>query len=52
VTPAPNYIAVAERWVAALRSAYEGREGTAEALERAAAEIDELMGEQRDAHSA
>jgi multiple sugar transport system substrate-binding protein len=52
VTPAPNYIAVAERWVAALRSAYEGREGTAEALERAAAEIDELMGEQRDAHPA
>jgi ABC-type glycerol-3-phosphate transport system substrate-binding protein len=47
VTPAPNYIAIAERWVAALRSAYSGNEGTAEALERAAADIDELMSGQR-----
>ena len=47
VTPAPNYIAIAERWVAALRSAYAGSEGTAEALERAAADIDELMSGQR-----
>ena len=49
VTPATNYIAIAERWVAALRAAYAGTEGTAEALERAAADIDELMREQRDA---
>lgn len=47
MTPAPNYIAIAERWVAALRSAYAGSEGTAEALERAAADIDELMSGQR-----
>ncbi len=42
VTPATNYIAIAERWVRALRSAYTGTEGVAEALERAAADIDEL----------
>jgi multiple sugar transport system substrate-binding protein len=47
VTPATNYIAVGERWVAALRAAYAGTEGVAEALERAAADIDELMSEQR-----
>jgi multiple sugar transport system substrate-binding protein len=47
VTPATNYIAIAERWVAALRAAYLGAEGTAEALERAAADIDALMREQR-----
>jgi multiple sugar transport system substrate-binding protein len=47
VTPATNYIAIAERWVAALRGAYLGAEGTAEALERAAADIDALMREQR-----
>ena len=52
VTPATNYIAIAERWVAALRAAYAGTEGTAEALERAAADIDELMREQRDARPA
>jgi multiple sugar transport system substrate-binding protein len=52
VTPATNYIAIAERWVAALRSAYLGSEGTAEALERAAADIDELTRPQRDAHRA
>jgi multiple sugar transport system substrate-binding protein len=52
VTPATNYIAIAERWVAALRAAYAGREGTAEALERAAADIDELMREQREARPA
>jgi len=38
---------IAERWVAALRAAYLGAEGTAEALERAAADIDALMREQR-----
>ena len=52
MTPATNYIAIAERWVAALRAAYAGSEGTAEALERAAADIDELMREQRDARPA
>ena len=52
VTPATNYIAIAERWVAALRAAYAGTEGTAEALERAAADIDELTRAQRDARPA
>ena len=33
--------------MAALRAAYAGSEGTAEALERAAADIDELMRGQR-----
>ncbi|MDX6596532.1 MAG: multiple sugar transport system substrate-binding protein [Gaiellales bacterium] len=48
VTPATNYIAIAERWVRALRDAYTGADGVAGALERAAADIDELTREQRD----
>jgi multiple sugar transport system substrate-binding protein len=43
VTPAANYIAIAERWVRALRDAYAGAAGVAEALELAAADIDVLM---------
>jgi multiple sugar transport system substrate-binding protein len=42
VTPAANYIAIAERWVRALRDAYAGAAGVAEALELAAADIDVL----------
>jgi multiple sugar transport system substrate-binding protein len=42
VTPAVNYIAIADRWVRALREAYLGAAGVAEALELAAADIDEL----------
>jgi multiple sugar transport system substrate-binding protein len=45
VTPAVNYIAVADRWVRALRDAYLGTMGVAEALELAAADIDELTRE-------
>jgi multiple sugar transport system substrate-binding protein len=43
VTPATNYIAIGERWVRALRDAYLGIAGVAEALELAAADIDELV---------
>jgi len=42
VTPAPNYIAIARRWVEALLSAYDGRSGVGEALEAAAVDIDAL----------
>jgi multiple sugar transport system substrate-binding protein len=42
VTPAVNYIAIGERWVRALRDAYTGISGVAEALELAAADIDQL----------
>ncbi len=43
VTPAPNYLSVAKRWVEALLDAYAGRAETAEALELAAAAVDELV---------
>jgi multiple sugar transport system substrate-binding protein len=43
VTPASNYLAVAERWVEALLEVYAGRAETVEALELAAAAIDELV---------
>ena len=43
VTPAPNYIAIATRWVEALLDAYAGRADVDEALESAAAaDIDAL----------
>jgi multiple sugar transport system substrate-binding protein len=42
VTPAVNYLAIADRWVRALRDSYTGAAGVAEALELAAADIDEL----------
>jgi multiple sugar transport system substrate-binding protein len=45
VSPASRYLRLADRWVTALRSAYEGREGVAEALQRAAADIDALIAE-------
>ena len=43
VTPAPNYIAIAERWVQALLAAYDGRAGVRDALEAAASDIDALV---------
>lgn len=43
VTPASNYLSVANRWVEALLDVYAGRAETAEALELAAAAIDELV---------
>jgi len=43
VTPASNYLSIAKRWVQALLDVYAGRAETAEALERAAAAIDELV---------
>ena len=42
VTPAPNYIAIATRWVEALLDAFAGRADTEEALVAAAADIDAL----------
>jgi multiple sugar transport system substrate-binding protein len=45
VTPTPRYLRLADRWVRALRSAYAGDEGVAEALEAAAADIDRIVGE-------
>lgn len=43
VTPAPNYLAVARRWVEALLDAFAGRAEADEALAAAAAEIDAAM---------
>ena len=42
VTPAPNYIVIATRWVEALLDAYAGRGKIDEVLEAAAADIDAL----------
>ncbi len=42
VTPAPNYIVIATRWVEALLDAYAGRGEIDEVLEAAAADIDAL----------
>jgi len=44
VTPAPNYLEIANRWVQALLDAYTERKEIADALETAAADIDELVG--------
>jgi hypothetical protein len=45
VTPAANYLEIANRWVQALLHTYaEGEEELADALETAAADIDELVG--------
>ena len=43
VTPAPNYLVLADRWVRALRDAYSGNSGVAEALEAAAVDIDAIV---------
>jgi len=43
VTPAANYLEIASRWVQALLEAYSGRVEIADALARAAADIDELV---------
>lgn len=43
VTPAANYLTLADRWVRALRSAYSGDQDVAEALQLAAADIDEIV---------
>jgi multiple sugar transport system substrate-binding protein len=42
VTPAPNYIAIATRWVEALLDAFAGRAAVEDALVAAAADIDAL----------
>jgi multiple sugar transport system substrate-binding protein len=44
VTPASDYIKLADRWVRGLRSAFAGDEGVAEALEHAAQDIDRIVG--------
>jgi multiple sugar transport system substrate-binding protein len=44
VTPAPNYLEIANRWVQALLDVYTERQETADALETAAADIDQLVG--------
>jgi multiple sugar transport system substrate-binding protein len=43
VTPAANYLEIASRWVRALLDAYAERVDVAEALDAAAADIDELV---------
>jgi len=43
VTPSAGYLKVADRWVQALRTAFSGRQGVAEALESAAADIEKLL---------
>jgi multiple sugar transport system substrate-binding protein len=44
VTPVAGYLGVGDRWVRALRAAYSGDQGVAEALESAAADIDTMVG--------
>jgi multiple sugar transport system substrate-binding protein len=44
VTPAPNYLEIANRWVQALLDVYAERAELTDALETAAADIDELVG--------
>jgi multiple sugar transport system substrate-binding protein len=44
VTPAPNYLEIANRWVQALLDVYAEPKEIADALETAAADIDELVG--------
>jgi multiple sugar transport system substrate-binding protein len=44
VTPAPNYLQIADRWVVGLREAYSGKADVAEALQAAASDIDRLVG--------
>src|SRR5437016_7056978 len=44
VTPAPNYLEIANRWVQALLEAYSERREIADALETAATDIDEFVG--------
>ncbi|HET6943940.1 MAG TPA: extracellular solute-binding protein, partial [Gaiellaceae bacterium] len=44
VTPAANYLEIANRWVQALLDGYTQHIGIAEALETAAADIDQLVG--------
>jgi multiple sugar transport system substrate-binding protein len=43
VTPAPNYLAIATRWVEALLDAFAGRAEVGEALAAAATDIDALL---------
>jgi multiple sugar transport system substrate-binding protein len=43
VTPAGNYLQIATRWVRALLEAYAGQAGVEDALQAAAADIDELV---------
>lgn len=43
VTPAANYLQLADRWVAAIRGAFAGEQSVSEALERAAADIDAMV---------
>ena len=44
VTPNPHYLRLADRWVAAIRSAYAGEHSVADALLAAAADIDTMVG--------
>jgi hypothetical protein len=44
VTPASNYLEIANRWVQTLLHTYTADEEIADALETAAADIDELVG--------
>jgi multiple sugar transport system substrate-binding protein len=44
VTPAANYLDVATRWTQALRDAYTGTDTVQGALEKAARDVDEMMG--------
>ena len=43
VTPSVAYLSIGDRWVRALREAYAGEAGVAEALERAAADVDAIV---------
>ena len=49
VTPSVRYLSIGDRWVRALREAYAGTAGVAEALEQAAADIDAIAA-RRNSH--
>jgi multiple sugar transport system substrate-binding protein len=43
VSPVAGYLAIGDRWVRALRAAFSGSQGVAEALQSAAADIDSMI---------
>ena len=47
VTPVAGYRDIGERWVRALRASFAGEQGVAEALQSAAADIDDILARSR-----
>jgi hypothetical protein len=43
VTPSPRYIELADRWIRGIRDAFTGTTDVADALQRAAVDIDAIV---------